>query len=570
MSKIKENIKKVPIAAYVAAIISICLAFSVMLAGIITAINGKDTTTTDLTVAPTYNQLYSTIKKLSNSHENLLNGETTGSVSDGASSTTNNQVAGVDEADFVKNDGKHIYILSGGSVQIFESNNGKPKLICALPVLEENEFANSIFVAENRLVVLAQINSNTQIKVYNTTDKSAPVLIQSVSQSGYINTARLVDDTLFLLTNHLVYKADMAKTKPETFVPCVGGAPVAEQDISIIGSTQIPSYLVVSATNITTAKLTASESVLGGAENVYATKENLYYTFTKYTQSQNNSYVNNTVIVKMALGKEDITILADTVIEGVPLNQFSLDEHNGNLRIVTTSQKNLVFEGLLDSVSSSDTVQTNNLFVLDKNLNKIGEITNLAQDERVYSVRFSGDIGYFVTFRQVDPLFAVDLSNPEKPKILSTLKIPGFSEYLHEYGSDYLFGFGKSATDTGLVTGIKLSMFNVSDPANVTEQQTLNIEGAWSEVSENHKAIMVDSNQNIIAFSVSDTYARTKVYVYGFTEKRGFFEKAELTLPTVEQSTRFLWIDKYFYVATDTGLYAYSLELFAPTATITF
>ena len=126
--------------------------------------------------------------------------------------------------------------------------------------------------------------------------------------------------------------------------------------------------------------------------------------------------------------------------------------HKGNLRVVTT-------EG-----------ETNSVYVLDKELKQIGAIEDLAEDERVYSARFMGEVGYFVTFRETDPLFSVDLSDPEKPKIVGELKIPGFSDYLHFYGEDQLLGIGMNVDEeTQITDGVKLSMFDISDKTDVKE-----------------------------------------------------------------------------------------------------
>ncbi|MBO7151814.1 MAG: beta-propeller domain-containing protein, partial [Clostridia bacterium] len=112
----------------------------------------------------------------------------------------------------------------------------------------------------------------------------------------------------------------------------------------------------------------------------------------------------------------------------------------------------------------------NSLRVLDKDLKEVGKIENIAPDERVYSVRFMGDTAYFVTFRQVDTLFSVDLKNPKEPKIIGALKIPGFSNYLFPFGEDKLLGIGQDADEkTGRTGGIKFSIFDISNPANVTE-----------------------------------------------------------------------------------------------------
>ena len=129
---------------------------------------------------------------------------------------------------------------------------------------------------------------------------------------------------------------------------------------------------------------------------------------------------------------------------------------------------------------------TNSLLVLDENLKVIGEIEDLAPGEQIYSARFLGDTGYFVTFRNMDPLFSVDLTNPKKPKILGELKITGFSEYLHPYDDNLLLGIGREISpDKGNFKGLKLSMFDISNPKNVTEIQKI-VEKSYENLSLIH------------------------------------------------------------------------------------
>ena len=240
-----------------------------------------------------------------------------------------------------------------------------------------------------------------------------------------------------------------------------------------------------------------------------------------------------------------------------------MDEYNGNLRIVTTVETQTTYKNQSNASMSYSGSTNNALYVLDSDLKQIGAIEKLAEGERVYSVRFDKEIGYFVTFRQVDPLFTVDLADPTAPKILSELKIPGFSEYLHPFGEGKLFGFGKAATELGQVEGLKISMFDVSDPTNVTENHVTNIDSAWSEASENHKAIMVDVNKNIIAFLGTDYISNTSLYVYGYDSETGFYEKA---VSFVDKSynfgSRLVWINDHFYLVSGQGITVFSLDTF--------
>ena len=486
------------------------------------------------------------------------------------SSTTNNQVQGVDESDLVKNDGKYIYSVNKSELVITDSNNGDPKVISKTTLSENGEAVSGLFVNGDRLAVILEsyrysIESlNVRLLILDISDKENVKEIKNIGQNGYYANSRMIGNTVYLLSNYWL-KDNIEKDKPETYVPCVDGKSIDASKICIIEDFENPTYLVVSAFDLTSGEVLDSTAVLGGAENVYCNTENLYYTFTKNSRTDDGKkveYKTATTIVKLSLG-EELETVATGVVAGRPLNQFSMDEYNGNLRIVTTVETQTTYKNKSNATESYSSTSDNALYVLDGALKRVGAIEKLAEGERVYSVRFDGEIGYFVTFRQVDPLFTVDLSNPQKPEILSELKIPGFSEYLHPFGEGKLFGFGKSATELGQVEGLKISMFDVSDPENVSENHVTKIDAPWSEASENHKAIMVDVNKNIIAFLGTDNFSHTNLYVYGYDSENGFFEKAVCYVnDSYNFGTRFVWINDYFYLVSADGITVFSLDTF--------
>lgn len=492
------------------------------------------------------------------------------------SSTTNNQVQGVDELDLVKNDGQYIYsIKQGATVVITKANDGDPKVVSNLVVAKEGENITGLFVKGNRLAVIISTYrhnySNTKLVIFDISSKEDVKEVKAINQNGYYNNSRMIGDKIYLLSNHRVYN-DISKNKVETYVPCVDGTAISNKNICMIEDFESPQYLVVSSFDIDSGEVVDSVAVLGGAQNVYCNSENLYYTFTKgenYEDGEKVIYQNVTTVVKVSLKNDKIETVATGKVKGTTLNQFSMDEYEGNLRVVTTLNETVStktrygFEYSTSDVVSAQTLSKNALYVLDENLKQIGKIENLAEGERVYSVRFDGKIGYFVTFRQIDPLFTVDLTDPKNPKVLSELKIPGFSEYLHPFGEGKLFGFGKSANEWGQVQGLKISMFDVSDPANVTENYVTPIDAYWSEASENHKAIMVDVGKNIIAFLATDNFSNTNLYVYGYDAENGFFEKTvALVADAYTYGARFIWINDHFYLVNQNGITVFSLDTF--------
>ena len=502
----------------------------------------------------------------------------TGTNSGNESSTTNNQVEGVDESDLVKNDGKYIYSINSEDLIITDSNNGDPKVITRYSVAKNGETVSGLFVNGNRLAVIlssyrfSRAPISTKLVILDVTDKENVKELKEVNQNGYYSNSRMIGDKLYLLSNYWV-NDNIKKDKPETYVPVVDDAAVKEDKICMIDDFTSPVYLVVAAFNIQTGEVIDSTAVLGGAENVYCNSENLFYTFTKNFRTEDGSkveYKTETTIVKINLG-EELKTVATGKIMGKPLNQFSMDEYKGNLRVVATVEAQTTYKNKNSATASYSATSDNALYVLDGNLKQIGSIEELAEGERVYSVRFDKEIGYFVTFRQVDPLFTVDLSEPTAPKILSELKIPGFSEYLHPFGEGKLFGFGKSATELGQVEGLKISMFDVSDPTNVTENHVTLIDAAWSEASDNHKAIMVDVNKNLIVFLGTDHFGGTALYVYGYDNDNGFYEKTvSPTHQSYSYGARFVWIGDYFYLVTNDSIVSFTLASFELLASVKF
>ncbi len=230
-----------------------------------------------------------------------------------------------------------------------------------------------------------------------------------------------------------------------------------------------------------------------------------------------------TDIYRFRLDGASVTADGTGVVPGYILNQFSMDEQDGYFRIATTSG---------ESWRNDQFTSLNHLYVLDKDLKVVGKVEGLAARETIKSVRFIGNRAYLVTFRTTDPLFVIDLEVPAEPKVLGELKIPGYSEYLHPYGENLLMGIGKDAVaigDNAFYLGLKLSMFDVSDPANPVELHTLIIgdRGTQSEVTWNHKAFLVDSENGLFGMPIQycrvPESARQDPIAYGELIYNGFF-----------------------------------------------
>lgn len=514
-------------------------------------------------------------------------------------STTNLQEEGVGEADSVITDGEYIYIQKEQEsvISIVKADGSNMKTVSKISVgkfsQEEEQYLHEFYVAGDKLFLMTsryEYNDNTSkdetvVITYDISDRTAPKEISRLSQSGSYASSRLTGGYLYVFSDYGVY-GSVKKEEPGSYVPLVSGEALACEDIFMPEEVDSSTYKVVTSVDITNpTAFVENRSVLCGSGIVYVSNNNIYFTsyHSVYETDEDFDY---TEIWKFTYDKGQIVGTASGKVKGEITDQFALHESNGYLRLVTTYQKKKWYEDVLgegiakmDMLVDSSEDRKNGLYVLDANLSQVGVIEDLAPEETIYSARFFENTAYFVTFRQTDPLFSVDLTDPANPKLLGELKIPGFSEYLHPYGDGLLLGIGYDADNNGRQTGIKLTMFDVSDPANVKELTThavteYNRNNGWasSDAMYNHKQILVDVEKNIIGFSYEEIdygyygygYEDINRYVvYGYDKENGFYEKMNTTYSCMDEgymteeqrevnekkrgNLRGLYIDKYFY-----------------------
>jgi uncharacterized secreted protein with C-terminal beta-propeller domain len=213
-----------------------------------------------------------------------------------------------------------------------------------------------------------------------------------------------------------------------------------------------------------------------------------------------SSYEENTTIHKIQVNNGEISYISKVSVPGRILNQFSMDEHNNFFRIATT----------VGSSWDQTNKSKNNIYILNENLEQISSIEGIAEGEQIYSSRFMGDKAYLVTFRNTDPLFTIDLSDPYNPRILGYLKIPGYSNYLHPYDDTHIIGIGKDTIesdnpDFAWYQGLKIAIFNVSDFENPKEIDNITIgdRGTDSPALYDHKAFLFDKDKELLVIPVS-------------------------------------------------------------------
>lgn len=481
-------------------------------------------------------------------------------------SNTNVRQEGVDEADVAKTEGRYLYVLEDGGdyVSIVDTKTSMKK-ISEIKAPKDETIEEFYLTEKNKKVVMICSNSSdddyedvedvtrssliskqtegTQVVTYDVQDKKHPKKVGKVSQSGEYESSRISDGYLYLFSNYWVPE-NWKKKHPETYIPYVDDSLMKAKDICLPDGMKGCMYEIISAIDLKHPdKIADSKAIFSEGGDAYVSNKNIYYYEEEWT---GNGKQEKTLLRKLSYKKGKLAVVAQKTFRGYLNDSFSIDEYDGYLRMVVTRGK------------------TNAVYVLDQKLKLTGKITNLAKDERVYSARFLGDTGYFVTYKEMDPLFSVDLSNPKNPKILGRLKIPGFSNYLHFYGEDKLLGIGMDVDKKGDVTdGVKLSMFDISDKKNVKEEHKYTLKDVYStDVEWDYKAALIDVEKNIIGFPAGGEN-RQMYYLFSYTEEKGFqCNMKEKIYGSDALSTRGIYIKDRLYVIHGNVLKAYSLKTY--------
>ncbi|MDY3918304.1 MAG: beta-propeller domain-containing protein [Candidatus Limivivens sp.] len=491
-------------------------------------------------------------------------------------SETNLQELGVDEGDVVKTDGTYFYIVDEwGSFRIVKAEGSRLELASRteVPDNSSNFSLAEMYVDGDRLVLIGTayevemdggededvywMNEKeiTKIYTYDISDREEPELLGQTSLDGSYRTSRKNGGYLYVISEY--YPVVKEAREQSVFVPLAGGEEFAAEDIFLPEEFQNSSYLVIVSVDLEKPdQILDRKAFVSGASDYYVSTENIYVAMNEW-RGEDGNY---TKIMRCSYQDGIITPRAAGAVKGYLNNSFSMNEWNGYLRVVTTQ---------------TGEKTRNALYVLNENLKVCGQITDLAEGETIRSARFFGDTGYFVTYRNMDPLFSVDLSDPENPVILGELKITGFSAYLHFYGKERLLGIGyETDPDTGATKGIKLSMFDISDPSDVKEVSKYVIQDAYScDGMYNYKAILADPDKNLIGLAVDTNYL-----VFSYEETEGFVNQMTHSLKKSSQDTyvntwdlRGCYIGDYFYLADMDQIVAFAMkENFAEKGSLAF
>ncbi|MGN0521458.1 MAG: beta-propeller domain-containing protein [Eubacterium sp.] len=483
---------------------------------------------------------------------------------------TYKQVDEVDEGDIIKNDGEYIYFASNNytdtnslpEIKIIKTDKEKAETVCVInDFADDNEYVCDIYVLNNILVAnvcgyecKGNINIDySKIYIYDISDRKNPKQINAFEQSGYYNTSRMIGNMLYVVSNYYVNSDNK-----ELFVPYYRASngerkKISATDIACVDNPQTASYVIISSIDISSGKMnTLPKAIFGAADNIYCNEDNMFVTNNQSVEflygdvvadaSANDS---KTQIIKLTLNNGKMKFTAAGEIDGYINDQFSIDEKDGYLRVASTTVVN--------------EKESNNLFVLDESLKIVGRVTGFAKNESIQAVRFIKDKAYVITYEFTDPLFVIDLSNPENPEIQGSVKITGFSSLLVPVDDNTILGIGYESDEDGFTTeGIKLALFDISNSESPKVLDSKVIKNASSDAQYNHKALVVNPDKGYYAipyYQYNDSWSefKTGALVFEIDDNHinitnEFFEKN-----TVYYSRRCTYVDDYIYVLDENG-----------------
>ncbi len=481
-------------------------------------------------------------------------------------STTNLQMEGVDESDIAKIDGSYIYTVEDKYIVITDIRDGKLKEVTRFLPKDcgASDRVMEIYVDGDQLILVVQCyetsleedsafcyemngKSTTQIQVYSIVDRKNPEFEGRLIQDGYYNTSRKIGDVVYLFTQYNMTSDVVGYVEKEytSVIPKVNGEKVAASEIYLPESSGESGILVSSLDVNEPDKVLDSKLVISGYAQTYISKDALYL----YEEDYDGAMITN--IAKFALDEGRISGVAAAAVRGYVRDTFAINASDGYLRVLTTDY------------STEDEV--NALYILDENMKLTGQLTGIAPGEEIYAARFMGNTGYFVTYRNTDPLFTVDLSDPAKPEIIGELKVTGFSEYLHFWDDTHLLGIGyESDENTGNIENIKLSMFNIENPGEVTEEAKLVLKDVdYSEALYDYKSVIISKDKNLIGLVCEDySGSRTKQTYQIYSYENGTFKK-QAEIPGINganyENVRGMYSGNVFYLWINDNITSYDM-----------
>lgn len=458
---------------------------------------------------------------------------------------TISQVEGIAEADIIKANSKGIFYINYGELLSipFDNQSGKFGDVTKIDIASnidasENNglFIEDMYICDDSLILIIEINRDYN-KVFTGTviydiSSGIPIFSDSSFQSGSYSTSRMNGNILYLISNQYTnyYSIDGRKDY-EAYIPSVGDT---TNDVECVdpGHIFIPEEWENESTSVGFVNISGIDinnpdepvsiiSVAGYTGEIFCSNDNIYIQYNKpYVYGSNDA---ETSITRFSIENGVIEPAASGCVSGYVLNQFSMDEYNGYFRVATTTNYNET---------------SNNLYVMDMDMNVVGSVTGFAKTESIKSVTFNGDTAYVVTYERTDPLFSIDLSEPSSPEIMDEFKISGYSTFLRRWNEELLLGFGVDTNDNAIEVGVKLVMFNTSDNGNLEECGIYRMSGSYyhavySPAVYDRKALLIDSQKNLIGFPVDnfnsyyEGYEETFDYSQEYTYKVFSYENGK-------------------------------------------
>lgn len=447
-------------------------------------------------------------------------------------SGTNLQVEGVDESDYIKNDGNYLYLQTNHKISIVDIRDEKMKNVASLEpdmgasdnimdmyvdgdyvylILQKRDTqlskgelsetdSEEYEISAHEDVVYMDSKSYLELQTYDIEDRAQAKKTGSVTLDGYYQTSRKNGDYIYLFSEK--YIGGISKKDKDTLIPEINGKKAESNCIYIQDNAS--SELMAVSVNVKNPNEVVDRMVLLNADmQLYMGTDSfvLYGENYSYTDMPQES---STDLTKFSYKDGYMNAVAAASVSGTIMDPFAISEEDGILRVLTTEW----------SANSK-----NQLFLLDENLKLLGALRDLAAGEEIYAARYVGDIAYFITYHNTDPLFAVDISDPKNPKMLGQLKVTGYSDYLHPYGDNLLLGIGyETDPDTSETLGVKLTMFDTTNPKKLKVLDSVTVKGDYCAAAENYKCALVDPKKNLIGFQATKWGEKqiSRYYVYSW------------------------------------------------------
>jgi len=523
-------------------------------------------------------------------------------------SGTNVQEVGVDEPDVLKTDGNTLYVIAGNQLESVDVSGKSPKLLDTLRL--SSSWTNNLLLSGDHLLVLsrggywaeplpamtarmiAPVATSSVLTDIDVSNPASMKVVKTLTLDGSYVDARLIGTTVRVVSSESL-PVEVPWVMPS---PTTTNAAAIAQNKAVLASAPLkvwmPTYRLgrqaarplvqcrdvrrppvfsglgmLTVTTIDLAKGLApvdTTAVMTDGRIVYASPTTLYVSTEGWNarplpvQPEDAPSGATTQIHAFDISDPaKTTYLGSGAVPGYLLSQWSLSDFQGVLRVVSTDTPAWWGDGTNQSQTYLTTFRAGG-----GKLNQVGQLGGLGQGERVYAVRFIGNDGFVVTFKQVDPLHTLDVSDPAHPKLLGQLTIPGYSAYLHPVGDNLLLGIGQDVGANNEPTGTQISLFDVSDLANPKRIAHASLGQGWSAAESDHHAflfwqptglVMVPFGQQAVGMQVSK----------GGIDEIGRIVQTEANASSLPQIMRSLVVRGSVLTVSDQGVKASDLKTLA-------